>query len=125
MTDAAPRRPAGRRVSWHRRATRPVQLWMVALVVLGVVHRWVPASTWVIVHVFTLGLLTNSILVWGQHFVESLLHTRPGEAARRVQGRRSLLLNGGVGAPGAAVIGGSSAGGVAAAAVRSVASAGA
>src|SRR5699024_12655609 len=69
---------------------------MVALVVLGVVHRWVPASTWVIVHVFTLGLLTNSILVWGQHFVESLLHTRPGEAARRVQVRRILLLNGGI-----------------------------
>src|SRR5699024_8202553 len=96
MTEAAPRRPAGRRVSWHRRATRPVQLWMVAPVVLGVVHRWVPASTWVIVHVFTLGLLTNSILVWGQHFVESLLHTRPGEAARRVQVRRILLLNGGI-----------------------------
>ena len=96
MTEEAPRRPAGRRVSWHRRATRPVQLWMVALVVLGVVHRWVPASTWVIVHVFTLGLLTNSILVWGQHFTETLLHSRPADDARRTQVRRIFLLNAGI-----------------------------
>lgn len=96
MTDAAPRKPADRRVSWHRRATRPVQLWMLALVVLGVVHRWVPASTWVIVHVFTLGLLTNSILVWGQHFVETLLHSRAADEARRLQVRRIYLLNAGI-----------------------------
>src|SRR5699024_7635730 len=96
MTEEAPRTAPGRRASWHRRVTRPVQLWMVALVVLGVVHRWVPASTWVIVHVFTLGLITNSILVWGQHFTETLLHSRPADDARRTQVRRIFLLNAGI-----------------------------
>lgn len=82
--------------SWHRRATRPVQLWMIALVVLGVVHRWVPASTWAIVHVFTLGLLTNSIFVWGQHFTEILLRRRLPETARGLQVRRIMVLNAGI-----------------------------
>ena len=82
--------------SWHRRATRPVLWWMVALVVLGVVHRWVPAATWALVHFFTLGLLTNSILVWGQHFTETLLRARPQEEARRLQVRRIHLLNAGI-----------------------------
>jgi len=85
-----------RKGSWHRRATRPVQLWMIALVVLGVIHRWVPASTWVIVHIFTLGLLTNSILVWGQHFTETLLHRRLPDEARPLQVRRILVLNAGI-----------------------------
>src|SRR5699024_2917392 len=91
-----PRTRSRRKGSWHRRATRPVQLWMIALVVLGVVHRWVPASTWVIVHIFTLGLITNSILVWGQHFTETLLHRRPPESARKLQVRRIMVLNAGI-----------------------------
>lgn len=69
---------------------------MIALVILGVVHRWVPASTWVIVHMFTLGLITNSILVWGQHFTETLLHRRPSEGARALQVRRIMILNIGI-----------------------------
>lgn len=96
MTSPTPRKPAVPRRSWHRRATRPVQLWMIALVIMGVVHRWVPASTWAIVHIFTLGLITNSILVWGQHFTETLLHARPPDAARRLQVRRIYLLNAGI-----------------------------
>lgn len=96
MNTAEPRTRSRRKGSWHRRATRPVQLWMIALVVLGVVHRWVPASTWVIVHIFTLGLITNSILVWGQHFTETLLHRRPPESARKLQVRRIMVLNAGI-----------------------------
>ena len=69
---------------------------MIALVIMGVVHRWVPASTWVIVHLFTLGLITNSILVWGQHFTETLLHRRPPDSARAIQVRRIMVLNGGI-----------------------------
>ncbi|MFC4754574.1 multicopper oxidase domain-containing protein [Dietzia aurantiaca] len=96
MSTAEPQAGSRRRGSWHRRATRPVQLWMIALVILGVVHRWVPASTWVLVHMFTLGLITNSILVWGQHFTETLLHRRPPESARGVQVRRIMVLNAGI-----------------------------
>ncbi len=89
-------RPAARRVSWHRRASKPVSWWLIAFLVLGIVHRWVPASTWTIIHVFTLGLLTNSILVWGQYFAESLLHARLPDEARRVQVGRIYLLNAGI-----------------------------
>ncbi|MCT2272963.1 multicopper oxidase domain-containing protein [Dietzia cinnamea] len=105
MSTSAPRSPSRRTGSWHRRATRPVQLWMIALVVLGVVHRWVPASTWTIIHVFTLGLLTNSIFVWGQHFTETLLHQRPAEESRAVQVRRIMVLNAGIVALVAGMIG--------------------
>lgn len=82
--------------SWHRRATRPIMWWIAALIVLGVVQRWVPSSTWVIIHVFTLGVLANSIHVWSQHFVESLLHVRPGDSFRVHQVRRTYLFNIGV-----------------------------
>ena len=105
MSNPAPRSPSRRTGSWHRRATRPVQLWIIALVVLGVVHRWVPASTWTVIHVFTLGLLTNSILVWGQHFTETLLHQRPAEESRAVQVRRIMVLNAGIVALVAGMIG--------------------
>lgn len=96
MEKAPARRSASARGSWHRRATKPVLWWMIALVVLGVVHRWVPAATWAIVHFFTLGLLTNSVLVWGQHFAETLLRARLPEEARRLQVRRIYLLNAGI-----------------------------
>ena len=69
---------------------------MIALVILGVVHRWVPAANWAIVHIFTLGLITNSILVWGQHFTETLLHRRSPESARALQVRRIMVLNAGI-----------------------------
>lgn len=96
MSTAESPSPSRRKPSWHRRATKPVQLWLIALVIMGIVHRWVPASTWVIVHMFTLGLITNSILVWGQHFTETLLHRRLPENARALQVRRIMLLNLGI-----------------------------
>lgn len=69
---------------------------MIALVILVLVHRWVPAATWAIVHMFTLGLITNSILVWGQHFTETLLHRRLPDSARALQVRRIMVLNAGI-----------------------------
>ena len=69
---------------------------MIALVIMGIVHRWVPAATWAIVHMFTLGLITNSILVWGQHFTETLLHRRLPESTRALQVRRIMVLNVGI-----------------------------
>ena len=76
-------RPAGRspatgRGAWHRRAARPVMGWMLALVVVVLVHQWLPQARWLMVHMVTLGLITTSIMVWGQHFAEALLKTRLG-----------------------------------------------
>lgn len=95
-TTSRPARPDLHKGSWHRRATRPITWWILALIVLGIGYRWVPASTWVIIHVFTLGVLANSIHVWSQHFVESLLRARPDDAFRVHQVRRIYLFNIGI-----------------------------
>ena len=87
--------PTGRS-SWHRRASRPVSLWMLALLVVVLVHQWIPQSRWLLVHMVTLGLITTSIMVWGQHFTEALLKTRLGEESRPRQLARIRLLTGGV-----------------------------
>ena len=52
--------------------------WMLALVVVVLVHQWLPQARWLMVHMVTLGLITTSIMVWGQHFAEALLKTRLG-----------------------------------------------
>ncbi len=80
------------RGAWHRRASRPVLAWMLALVVLALVHRWVPQARWLLVHMATLGLLTTSVMIWAQHFADALLRTRADEAARRRQVRRIRVL---------------------------------
>lgn len=65
---------------------------MLALVVLVCVHPFVPQSRWLLVHMVTLGLLTTSIMVWGQHFTEALLKTRLGPETRDRQVLRIRLL---------------------------------
>ncbi len=84
------------RSAWHRRASRPVSLWMLALVALVLAHPFVPQSRWLLVHMVTLGLVTTSIMIWGQHFTEALLKTRLGPETRPVQVRRIWLLTAGI-----------------------------
>ena len=93
---AAGHAPALDRGVWHRRASRPILMWMALLIVTVLVHRWLPQSRWLLVHMVTLGLITTSILVWGQHFTEALLKTRLGEETRRRQLRRIHLLTAGI-----------------------------
>ena len=88
--------PGTGRDAWHRRAARPVTWWMAALLVVVLIHQWVPQSRWLMVHMVTLGLITTSIMVWGQHFAEALLKTRLGEESRPRQVRRIQLLSAGV-----------------------------
>ncbi|MBB5832180.1 multicopper oxidase domain-containing protein [Brachybacterium aquaticum] len=94
----APPRPsaAADRRSWHRRAARPVSGWLVALLIVVVLHPWIPQSRWLLVHMVTLGLVTTSIMVWGQHFTEALLRTRLAEESRPRQVLRIRLLTTGV-----------------------------
>lgn len=84
------------RSAWHRRASRPVSLWMLALIALVLTHPFVPQSRWLLVHMVTLGLVTTSIMIWGQHFAEALLKTRLGPETRPTQVRRIWLLTAGV-----------------------------
>lgn len=84
---------ASGRATWHRRASRPVTLWMLALFLVVFFHRWIPETRWLLVHLVALGLITNSILIWSQHFTEALLRQRLPDSARPAQLRRILLLN--------------------------------
>ena len=62
--------------TWHRKAARPVTVWMAIFLVAGVTHLWIPEYRWVLIHIFTLGVLTNSIVLWSQHFTEKFLRQR-------------------------------------------------
>lgn len=93
VSDKQARDKATGRATWHRKASKPVSVWMMALFVVLMTHRWIPESLWLMVHMITLGLITNSILVWSQHFTEALLKNRLPDSARGEQIRRIYLLN--------------------------------
>lgn len=88
-------RRASGRSTWHRKASRPVSLWMFALLVTVFLHRWVPEPIWVMVHIVTVGMVSNSILIWSQHFTEALLKHRVDESFRKGQLARIYSLNAG------------------------------
>lgn len=78
---------------------------MLALIALVLTHPFVPQSRWLLVHMVTLGLVTTSIMIWGQHFAEALLKTRLGPETRPTQVRRIWLLTAGVVVASAGIIG--------------------
>ncbi|WP_342372166.1 multicopper oxidase domain-containing protein [Propioniciclava soli] len=67
-------------------------VWLLAAVAVALVHRFVPASTWLMVHLVLLGALSHSALVWSEHFAHTLLRTLPDAAGRRRQDVRVALL---------------------------------
>ncbi|HSE70423.1 MAG TPA: multicopper oxidase domain-containing protein [Nocardioidaceae bacterium] len=74
----------------------PVVFWLVATGVAALVHPFVPAPRWLMIHLLLLGAATHAILVWSRHFADALLHTAPREGDRTVQSVRLLMLNVGV-----------------------------
>lgn len=85
-----------RRSAWHRKASAPVSVWLVALLAVVIGGHWIPQQRWLLVHMVTLGVATTSILVWGQYFTESILHEKLGEMDRKRQVWRIRILNLGV-----------------------------
>lgn len=57
----------------HVRANGLVLLWLAAAAVVAVAHRWVPGAGWLMVHLLLLGGASTAILVWSQHFTDTLL----------------------------------------------------
>ncbi len=55
--------------------------WLGAVVVLTGVHRWVPGSVWLMIHLVLLGALTHAALVWSEHFAQTLLRRPPDPSA--------------------------------------------
>lgn len=69
------------RASWHLRANALVGVWLVAAALLALGHRAVPAAPWLLVHLLLLGAVSTAILVWSQHFADTLLR-RPALGGR-------------------------------------------
>jgi nitrite reductase (NO-forming) len=74
----------------------PVVVWLAATVVVALVHPFVPAPRWLLIHLLLLGAVSHAILVWSRHFADALLHSAPRDGDRRRQSTRLMLLNGGV-----------------------------
>lgn len=73
-----------RRADWHLRAHVLVLGWGVAAAAVALAHRWAPASGWLMVHLLLLGAASTAVLVWSQHFADTLI--------RRAAPRRALLV---------------------------------
>ena len=82
--------------TWHRKASRPVSIWMMVFLLAGASHILIPNYRWVLIHLFTLGILTNSIVVWSQHLTEKFVQLKLPDSARPQQLARIYLLNVGV-----------------------------
>lgn len=75
------------RSTWHLRANAVVLAWLLAAAIATVVHRWLPESEWLMVHLLMLGAVTSAILIWSAHFTQALRRRslpsgRKGEAIR-------------------------------------------
>jgi nitrite reductase (NO-forming) len=51
----------------------PVVGWLLAAVVVALVHRWVPEARWLLLHLLLLGAAGHAILVWSRYFADTLL----------------------------------------------------
>lgn len=92
---AAPMTPPAKPITkkfWPLRDI-PTAFWLVLLVFSTVIHQWVPAPRWLMLHLLFLGAITHAILVWSQHFAVALLHTPATEQDRRSQSWRLIFAN--------------------------------
>ena len=84
------------RRTWHRKASRPISIWMITLVITGLIHPMLPEYRWILIHIFTLGAITNSIIVWSQYFTEKFLHLSLPDSQRLKQLWKIGTLNAGI-----------------------------
>ncbi len=89
---------ANKRAAWHLKANAGVLFWLLALLVVTVVHRYLPAAMWLLVHLLLLGAVSNAILVWSAHFADAMLRSKPTRFGVVGQTVRLWLLNVGVAA---------------------------
>lgn len=69
----------------------PVVGWLLAAVVVALVHRWVPEARWLLLHLLLLGAAGHAILVWSRYFADTLL--RGPATPRREQSIRLATFN--------------------------------
>ena len=71
---------------------RPALVWLGVAALVAGAHPFVPAASWLLVHLVLLGALTHSALVWSTHFTQALLKTPETLDDRTRQNQRILLL---------------------------------
>ncbi|WP_308467164.1 multicopper oxidase domain-containing protein [Rathayibacter soli] len=79
------RHPAARGVRrklWYGVTNSIVAAWLVAALVVMISQRGIPAADWLGVHLTLLGAASTAIIIWSQHFADTLL--RRGAGAGRV-----------------------------------------
>ncbi|WP_298744827.1 multicopper oxidase domain-containing protein [uncultured Microbacterium sp.] len=69
------------RRNWYLLTNSVILLWIVLTIVAVTIHRFVDQPLWLMVHVPLLGAATAAILVWSQHFSDTLLRL-PAPAGR-------------------------------------------
>lgn len=75
------------RRNWYLLTNAVVLAWIVLTVVAVTIHRFVSQPMWLMVHVPLLGAVTAAILIWSQHFSDTLLR-REAPAGRAGLGIR-------------------------------------
>jgi len=85
------RRP---RVARHVAAGAIVTGYLLAAVMVIVVHSVASLPSWLALHLLVLGAATNAVFVWSRHFAQALLHARHG--SERPAWLRLGALNAGV-----------------------------
>ncbi len=89
----APEAKTGSRGFWPLRDL-PVVFWLLGVVVVSLIHPFIPAPRWLMIHLLVLGAAGHSILVWSRYFADTLV--RLPATPRRVQSQRLLVFNLGV-----------------------------
>ena len=77
------------RRNWYLLTNSVVLVWITAGLMAVGVHRFVDHPLWLMVHVPLLGAATAAILIWSQHFADTLLR-RPAPGGRVGLGIRLL-----------------------------------
>lgn len=77
------------RKSWYLLMNGLVGFWLVVASGIVVAHRFVPHGNWLMVHLLLLGAVSTAILIWSQHFADTLLR-RAAPGGRVFHGIRLL-----------------------------------
>lgn len=67
-----------RRLFWYGLLNSLVVAWVLAAVAIMIVQRGVPAADWLMVHLMLLGAASTAIIVWSQHFADTLMRRSSG-----------------------------------------------
>lgn len=83
------------RSRWHLATGAIVLAYLLsdALIILN--HRFITEARWLMVHIFTLGAITNALFIWTKHFAAAILRYR-AEPNRRTEIQLLIALNVGI-----------------------------